>query len=104
MIMTKLIALTLTMLAANCVLAQTNADEHAWKATIKVVDENGSPVIKANVKVGYYVKNTSVDIEGTTDTNGILIATHTTPTFNYIEYPLSFAIEKEGYHGNSVKL
>jgi hypothetical protein len=99
MIMKRLITLTLLMLAANCVFAQTNADEHEWKATIKVVDEDGAPVPKANVKVGYYTNNTSVDIDGTTDINGMLIVTHSTSTFNYIEYALSFGIEKQGYYG-----
>jgi hypothetical protein len=99
MIMKTLIALTMLMLAANCVFAQNNADEHEWKAMIKVIDENGSPVAKANVKVGYYTNNTSVDIDGTTDINGMLIVTHSTSTFNYIEYALSFGIDKEGYYG-----
>jgi hypothetical protein len=87
------------MLVANCVLAQNSPDEHEWRATLKVVDEHGSPVPRANVKVGYYTNNTSIDIEGTTDTNGIFVAAHTTSTFNYIEYALSFGIEKEGYYG-----
>ena len=91
--------LSLLLLTANCVFAQTNADEHEWKATIKVVDENGSPVTNADVKVGYFTNNTSVEIEGTTDTNGMLIATHSTSTFNYIEYSLSFGVEKEGHYG-----
>jgi len=38
----------LLLLAATCVFAETNADEHEWKATLKVVDENGVPVAGAN--------------------------------------------------------
>ena len=90
--------LALMLLAARCAFTQTNADEHEWKATVKVVDENGSPVAKASVKVGYYIKNTSVDIGGITDTNGIFVAVRTTSTFNYVEYALAFVIEKEGYY------
>jgi hypothetical protein len=92
--------LSLISLLAVYSFAQTN---YEWKATIQVVDENGAPVEKANVKVGYYTNNTSVDIEGITDTNGILIATHSTSTFNYIEYALSFGIDKEGYYGTRSK-
>ena len=99
MTMKILVTLTLLILAANCVFAQANANEHTWKATIKVVDENGAPVEKAEVKVGYYTNNTSVDIQGTTDTNGMLVVTHSTSTFNYIEYALSIGIEKAGYYG-----
>jgi hypothetical protein len=91
------------MSVLNCVYAQNNPDEHEWRATAKVVDEDGAPVAKATVKVGYYTNNTSVDIEGTTDRNGILVTTHTTSTFNYIEYALSFGIEKNGYYGTRSK-
>lgn len=101
--MKKLIYLTLILFTANHIFAQTKADEHEWKATLKVVDENGSPVTKAKVKVGYYTNNTSVDIEGITDTNGVFVADHTTSTFNYVEYALAFVIEKEGYYGTRSK-
>jgi hypothetical protein len=96
--MKTVIYLILSILTASCALAQTNADEHEWKATLKVVDENGSPVAKASVKVGYYIKNTSVDIEGMTDTNGIFVADRIASTFNYVEYALAFVVEKEGYY------
>jgi len=101
--MKKLIYLTMMLFTANHILAQTPTDEHTWIATVKVVDENGSPVAKAPVKVGYYTNNTSVDIEGVTDTNGIFIASHTTSTFNYVEYALAFVIGKEGYYGTRSK-
>ena len=101
--MKKLIFLSLIMLAANLIFAQTTADEHKWTATVKVVDENGTPVPRATVKVGYYTNNTSVDIEGLTDTNGIIVTDHTTSTFNYVEYTLSFGVEKEGYYGTRSK-
>jgi len=98
MIMKRFITLMLLLLATNCVFAQSNVDEHQWKATLKVVDEAGSPVAGAGVKVGYYTNNTSVDITGTTDANGIFVASHTTSTFNYIEYGLAFVVEKDGYY------
>jgi hypothetical protein len=98
MIMKKIIYLTLMFLAATSIFAQTNADEHEWKATVKVVDENGSPVAKANTSVNYYTNNTTVSIDGSTDTNGIFVATHVTSTINYALYKLIFVIEKEGYY------
>jgi hypothetical protein len=101
--MKKSLFLPLLLMMTNCVFAQSNTDEHEWKATLKVVDETGSPVAGANVKVGYYTNNTSVDIDGTTDTNGILVTAHITSTFNYVEYALSFGIEKEGYYGTRSK-
>jgi hypothetical protein len=97
--MKRLIILTLLILVANCTFAQTDPDEHEWKATIKVIDENGLPVANADVKVGYYTNNTSIDIEGTTDTNGIFVADHITSTLNYVEYKLAFGVEKSGYYG-----
>ena len=97
--MKKLFFLTLFVLAVNGAFAQTSADEHQWKATVKVVDESGLPVSKADVKVGYFTNNDTVEIEGTTGTNGIFKASHTTSTFNYVEYKLAFGVEKEGYYG-----
>ena len=72
--MKQFLCLTATLFAACRICAQTSTDEHEWKAMVKVVDENGTPVAKADVKVGYYSNNTSIDIEGTTDTNGIFAA------------------------------
>jgi hypothetical protein len=97
--MKKFFFLALLILAVDCGLAQTSPDEHEWMATIKVVDENDLPVAKASVKVGYYIKNTSVEIKGTTDTNGIFTARRATSTLNYVEYKLALEVEKEGYYG-----
>jgi hypothetical protein len=101
--MNKHLYLILSILSAANVVAQTNIDEHEWRATLKVADEKGSPVPKASVKVSYYVKNTSVDIQGLTDTNGIFVATRTTPTYNYVEYALALATDKAGYYGTRSK-
>jgi len=101
--MKNILCLTSLVLAVNYLYAQNNTDNHEWKATLKVVDESGSPVSGANVKVGYYDKNTPVDIEGATDTNGILVTAHTTSTFNYVEYSLSIGAGKEGYYGTRSK-
>jgi hypothetical protein len=101
--MKELICLILSLVFASNTFAQSNPDEHEWKATVKVVDENGTPVPRATVKVGYFTNNTSVDIAGTCDANGVFEATHTTSTFNYVEYALSFGIEKEGYYGTRSK-
>ncbi|MDR3411605.1 MAG: hypothetical protein P4L87_11800 [Formivibrio sp.] len=97
--MKKLFFLTLFVLAVNGGFAQTSAAEHEWKATVKVVDENGLSVERADVKVGYFTNNDTVEIEGTTGTNGIFEASHATSTFNYVEYKLAFRVEKEGYYG-----
>ena len=96
--MKKTSYLTLIFLAANCIFAQTNAAEHEWKATLKVVDENGSPVAGANVGVGYYIGNTSKRIDGLTDTNGIFVAAHSANTSGYAVYDLAFIVEKTGYY------
>jgi hypothetical protein len=95
MIMKRFIALTLFMLAANCVLAQINANEHEWKATIKVVDESGAPFFGALATIGYYTNSVSTVTDGITDTNGIFTLTHTA----HSEYAdISFEAKKDGYY------
>ena len=95
MIMKRFIALTLFMLAANCVLAQINANEHEWKATIKVVDESGAPFSGALATIGYYTNSVSTVTDGITDTNGIFTLTHTA----HSEYAdISFEAKKDGYY------
>jgi hypothetical protein len=85
----------LLLLAATCVFAETNADEHEWKATLKVVDENGVPVAGANAGVGFYTNSTPTSMDGTTDTNGIFTATHSALTdLNQ----LGFEVDKTGYY------
>jgi len=98
MTMKKLIYLTLIALATNCTFAQNSTDEHEWVATVKIVDESGSPVGRANIRVGYYTNNTSVNIEGLTDSNGVFVAAHSTSIRGYAMYELGFVIEKEGYY------
>ena len=83
----------------SCALAQTNPDEHEWKATVKVADEAGVPVANADVTVGYFTNNDTAELKGLTDSNGVFVATHTTSTYNYIEYKLSFVAGKDGYYG-----
>jgi len=90
----------LTLVLASSVFAQTNLDEHEWKATVKVADETMSPVAHANVSIGYFTKNETAELVGRTDENGVLVVTHTTPTHNYIEYKLAFAVGKDGYYSS----
>jgi hypothetical protein len=96
--MKTLIYLNLIVLAAVCAFAQINAVEHEWRATLKVVDDNGSPVAGVNVGVGYYVGNTSKRIDGLTDTNGVFVAAHSASTSGYAVYDLAFVVEKAGYY------
>jgi hypothetical protein len=98
MIMKTLILLIGLVLAVNYGFAQLPPDQHEWTATVKVVDEEGLPVAMADVKVGYFTNNTPVEIEGTTDTNGIFVASHTTSTINYVEYKLTVIGEKERFY------
>jgi hypothetical protein len=51
--MGKIICLILAGFAIN--YAQAELLEHEWKATLKVVDENGKPVAGAKISVGYSV-------------------------------------------------
>ena len=103
MIMKKLAYLSLIILVANCIYAQTNADIHEWKATLKVVDENANPVANANVDVVYYTGNTPNRVNGLTDANGIFAASHSTTTQDYALYELAFVVEKTGYYRTKEK-
>ena len=56
---------------------------HSWTATVKVVGEDGNPVVGADVSVQYTIPATSDlggqtygEIKGLTDTNGLFAASH----------------------------
>jgi hypothetical protein len=88
------IYLGLFTLFAVPVYAQTNIG-HQWKATIKVVDESGSPFFGALATIGYYTNSVSTVTDGITDTNGIFMLTHTA----HSEYAdISFEAKKDGYY------
>ncbi len=79
--------------------AQPEWQEHEWKATLNVVDENGKPVSEAKVSIGYDVPQPPGEhlpaglITGLTDRDGVFSASHRDKT-----YGLGFQIEKAGYY------
>ena len=78
-------------LASNCIYAQvTTVLTPIWKATLKVVDDDGNSVAGAKAVVGYLFTN---QIVGLTDTNGIFIASHRDKSFG-----LGFVVTKNGYY------
>jgi hypothetical protein len=89
----------LPFMLTSCAFAQSSNEIHEWKATVKVTDELGIPVAQANVSIGYFTNNDTAELHGLTDTNGVFVATHTTSTYNYIEYKLAFVAGKDGYYG-----
>lgn len=76
--------------------AQIFPPEHEWTATVKVVDDAGQPVVGAKVRVSYsvYVKD---PVSGSTDTNGVFIATHRDATEH-----LGINVEKPGYYPSAL--
>ncbi len=97
---------SLVLIIANCAFAQlTNQLPHfptkPWKATVKVVGEDGLPIGGANVVVGYFLPpyafsddpEYSDRITGMTDTNGIFFATHDDRTGE-----IGFSVNKDGYY------
>jgi hypothetical protein len=103
MIMKKPACLLVVALAFTSAFAQTAPSFPDWKATLKVVDENGQPVPSANAEIWYQVQpppnqtERSEKIAGLTDTNGIFTATHA-----YTAHSLSFRAAKLGYYAISI--
>ena len=94
--MKKIIALILLVLTINYVEAQSQP-QYEWRFTLKVVDENGTPIAGAKAGVGYYTHSTPAAIDGITDTNGIFIATHSVEPSG-LGYALGFGVDKAGYY------
>jgi hypothetical protein len=92
--MKKIICLNLFVFMVNCgVVAQSDPTNYQWRVTLKVVDEDGSPLAGANTGVGFFVNSTSASIDGSSDIYGIFTATHSARTdLNQ----LGFSVEKEG--------
>jgi hypothetical protein len=70
-------------LVVYCAYAQVEP-AHEWKVTLKVIGEDGNPIVGGDVAVQYTVPTTpdSGDqtfgkIKGKTDTNGVFRASHT---------------------------
>jgi len=72
--MKQIIISIITIITANCAFAQT---EHEWRATLKVVDEQGSSISDAKAGVGYFINSVGTSVDGFTDTNGFFVASHT---------------------------
>ena len=91
------ICLIFVALTCNCALAQVDLSNHTWIMTLKVVDEQGDPLARANAGVGFYTNSQPASINGTTDTNGIFKASQTVgPSLS--GYLLGFSAEKDGYY------
>lgn len=94
-IMKQLICLTFIGLFTNYAIAQ-NVTQQEWRITVKVADDNGNPVVNAHVGTGYFSGGPQ-NIDGVTDTNGIVVVTHSdTPAL--MAYLISFRVEKDGYY------
>lgn len=93
--MKRIIGLILTGIAINCACAQTESLEHDWKATLKIVDDDGNPIAGAETIVYYMLTNS---IAGQTDTNGIFIAAHHDQSWD-----LAFQVGKVGYYPSRVE-
>lgn len=88
--MKKIICLIFAGIIINHACAQT---EHEWRATLKIVNEQGVPIAGANAGIGYYTNSVGTSVDGLTDTNGIFSASHRSYGGD-----LGFAVEKMGYY------
>jgi len=82
-----------TLLVCSACAQVTNA--YTWKATLKVIDENGAAFFGAPVCIGFYTNSVSTGVDGVTDTNGLFTVTHAAQSENAI---VSFEAKKEGYY------
>jgi len=76
--------------------AQSDLQEHQWKAKLKAIDDAGNPVAGAKIQIGYDM--TTNVIVGLTDTNGMFSASHTGRSVD-----LEFHAEKSGYYPFSMQ-
>jgi hypothetical protein len=90
------------VIALECVFAQPSTNPLPWTATVKVVDESGTPVTGADVEVGYYVTPppdqtvASEKIQGLTDTNGVFTASHADRSIS-----IGFRAARAGYYSST---
>jgi hypothetical protein len=95
-----LLYLALACLTNGCAFGQL-ISSNKWTATIKVVGEDSAPVVGAEVSVSYNIQPPQPDpnqkqygeVKGLTDTNGILIASHTDKSLG-----LGVNVTKDGYY------
>jgi len=100
-----LLCLTITALGNSRVFGQAPAlpaqfGPHFWTATVKVVGEDGNPIVGADVAVQYTVptppdsgQQTYGEIKGITDADGIFEASHADSSWS-----LGVVVEKTGYY------
>jgi len=77
--------------------------EAKWKATLKIVDDNGNPVSDAKIIAGYYVPalpgkdpwSSSEKIESVSDSNGICVISHHDRSGS-----VWFDVKKNGFYGS----
>ena len=94
------------MLTNGCIFGQdTNLPDefgpHPWTATIKLVGEDGNPIVGADVAVQYNIVPVPTDpnqpkygeIKGLSDTNGLFGASHTDNSLG-----LAITVDKSGYY------
>jgi hypothetical protein len=95
-----LLCLVLTVLTNGCAFGQMPT--HPWTATIKVVGEDGTPMVGADVSVSYTLPATPTqdpgsenwgEVKGLTDVDGIFSASHTDSSWG-----LGINVEKAGYY------
>lgn len=89
MTMKQLICVIIALFAAS-VYAQGEMPIYDWKATLKVVDDEGHPIRDAEVQVSYGRTNV---IGGLSDANGMFIASHKDAVENLV-----FMANKTGYY------
>lgn len=94
------LCLTFIALAENCTFGQLTA--YPWTMNVKVIDEDGNPVVGADAAVSYNLLSPSGqsgkgiswdEITGLTDDNGMFSASHTDASWT-----LGVAINKNGYY------
>jgi hypothetical protein len=104
-----LIGLTLAILTNGPVFGQAPAlpdqfGPHQWTANVKVVGDDGNPIVGANVSVQYTIPavpnsggQTYGEVKGITDTNGMFSASHTDSSLG-----LGIIVEKVGYYATHI--
>lgn len=89
--MRVLISITL-LLIGNLVSAQSMSEQPEWRITVKVMDENGRPIMGANVGIGSYSNSIPIGIKGLSDNDGIFaLSAHAAGI-------VSCGAEKAGYY------
>ncbi len=99
----------LAVLTNSCAFGQTPASPdhfgpHKWTATVKVIGEDGNPIVGADVACQYTVPTkpnssdqTYGEVKGVTDTNGVFSASHTDNSWD-----LGIVANKSGYYATHI--